>query len=139
MPYNRPGQFHYTTNGTAGTIKHGNPVISNNVPGVAVKQKAVSWKKGLAEQDLIQPGEDYGIIAKGIVEVDDVSGFAKGDAVYIVAASVTSGVTTYALTETGSGNTPYGRVVEVVGGGRGVPTGKVRIDLDKKDSVPVVA
>jgi len=61
------------------------------------------------------------------VQVNTVAGFAKGDAVYITAA-------TGVLTETSAGNVKFGRVVEVVGDGRGVPTGKVRIDLDAKDS-----
>jgi hypothetical protein len=35
----------------------------------------------------------------------------------------------------GAGVLAFGRVVELPGEGRGVPTGYVRIDLDKKDNV----
>jgi hypothetical protein len=134
MPYQRPGPSVYVTNDTAGTIAHGSPVQEDDFVGIAVKQKAVGWAEGLAAQAVIQPGEDYLILHKGVVQVDTVSGFAKGDDVYIAAASVTDGVTTYALSET-DGAQPFGKVIETVADGRGVPTGKVRIDLDAKDSV----
>lgn len=133
MPYQRPNPADYATNGSAGTIKHGNPVSMNGFVGTAVKQKSVPWALGLAAQDQIQPAEQFLVLTKGEVQVDNVSGFAKGDPVYIAPASVSGGVTTFALTESASGNAKYGVVVEVVGDGRGVPTGKVRIDLDKKD------
>lgn len=133
MPYQRPNPADYVTNGESGTIAHGSPVKEDGFVGIAVKQKAVSWSEGLAAQALIQPGEQYLILTKGEVQVDTVSGLAKGDKVYIAAASTTSGVTTFALTEVATSNTPFGVVTEVVGDGRGVPTGKVRIDLDKKD------
>jgi hypothetical protein len=134
--YPRPGVMYYTTNGTGGTIAHRAPCISDdgNVVGIAIKQKSVGWAEGLAAHSVIPDGEDFVMVTKGIVEVDTEAGFDKGNAIYIADASTTNGVTTFDLTETGT-DTPFGRVVEVVGDGRGVPTGKVRIDLDKKDSV----
>ena len=134
MPVNRPGNIYYTTNDETGSLEHGQLVIADEIVGVAIKQKSVSWKLGLADQALIAVGEKYALITKGIVEVPLVGGLAKGDDVYLAAASTTDGVTTFALSETATG-TRVGRVVEVVGDGRGVPAGKVRIDLDKKDSV----
>jgi len=108
-------------------ITHGNPVAINNEVGIAVKQKERGWDQGLANRAIIDVGEKFWLVKKGIVQVNTVAGFAKGDAVYITAA-------TGVLTETSAGNVKFGRVVEVVGDGRGVPTGKVRIDLDAKDS-----
>lgn len=133
MPYNRPGNIEYVTNDSGGTINHGDPAKIGNLVGVAVKQKAVSWTLGLDAQAQIADGEQFALIVKGIVEVPDEAGFAKGDPIYIADASVTSGVTTFDLNETNT-NDKFGVVVEVVGDGRGVPTGRVRIDLDKKDS-----
>ena len=52
---------------------------------------------------------------------------SKGDKVYITSGNV--------LTETGASNTPFGRVTETTSDNRGVPTGKVRIDLDVKTAV----
>lgn len=122
MPYNRPGRGVYVTNDAASaTLDHGQPVKEGNFVGVAVKQVARGFDSTVADQSTIDDGEEYFLITKGVVEVDTVSGFAVGDAVYITSAN--------ALTETSSGNTAFGRVVEVAGN-RGTPTGKVRIDLD---------
>lgn len=135
MPVNRPGNIYYTTNDESGSLEHGQLVVADEIVGVAIKQKPVSWKLGLADQAVIAVNEKYALITKGIVEVTIAIGsFAKGDDVYLAAASTTDGVTTFALSETNTG-TPVGRVVEVPGDGRGVPTGRIRIDLDKKDSI----
>lgn len=135
MPYNRPGKAHYTTNDTGGTIAHGDPVVFDGIPGIAVKQKVVSWTEGLAAQNLIQDDEDFVMIVKGIVEVPAEGGFATGDALYLAAASTTNGVTTFNVTETVGSNTPFGRIVEVEGDGRGVSADIVRVDLDAKDLI----
>lgn len=126
MPYKRPGEGHYATNTTGSAITNGKPVAVDNYVGIAVKQKIANWDAGLAAQNLIATNEDFFIITKGIVQVDEVAGFAKGDAVYIIAA-------TGVLTETASGNVKFGRVEEIEGQ-RGTPTNKVRINLDAKDS-----
>ena len=126
MTYNRPGVGTHLVNTTGGELSHNQPVNLSGFVGVAVKQKHVSWKLGLSAASKIAAGEQFWCIKTGIVQVDNVAGFAKGDPVYITAANV--------LTETSAGNMKYGRVIEVVGGGRGVPTNKVRIDLDDKDS-----
>lgn len=122
MPYNRPGRGVYVTNETASaTLDHGQPVKEGNFVGVAVKQVARGFDSTVADQSTIDDNEEYFLITKGVVEVDTVSGFAVGDAVYITSSNV--------LTETSSSNTAFGRVVEVAGN-RGTPSGKVRIDLD---------
>lgn len=126
MPYKRPGEFYYPSAGAAAEIQHGQPVLVDGVAGIAVKQKAASWNVGLAAADRIAVGERFGVIIKGIVEVNTVAGLAKGDAVYIAANGT--------LTEAATGATKFGRVHEVVGDGRGVRTGKVRVNLDAKDS-----
>jgi Uncharacterized conserved protein (DUF2190) len=117
----------YVTNGSGGTYTHGAPVKEGNFVGIAVKQKAATFDAGLAAHSLIQISENYFLITKGEVQVANVSGFAKGDKVYITSANV--------LTETGASNTPFGRVTETTSDNRGVPTGKVRIDLDVKTAV----
>jgi predicted RecA/RadA family phage recombinase len=122
MPYNRPGRGVYVTNDAASdTLDHGQPVKEGNFVGVAVKQVARGFDSTIADQSTIDDGEEYFLITKGVVEVNTVSGFAVGDAVYITSSNV--------LTETSSSNTAFGRVVEVAGN-RGTPSGKVRIDLD---------
>lgn len=117
----------YVTNGSGGTINHGAPVKEGNFVGLAIKQKARAWSAGFVSPLTIANGEKYFIQTVGVVEVPTVSGFAQGDAIYITDAGV--------LTETNTGNTPFGRVVETVSDNRGVPTGKVRIDLDIKNAV----
>lgn len=135
MPYKRPGEFYYATNTSGGYIQHGEPVVANGVVGIAVKQRATAWDAALTAHDRIADDEEFGIIVKGIVQVDNVSGFAAGDPVYLDdTGTVTDGKTSYPLSETSTGNLKFGRVVEVVNDGRGVPTGKVRINLDMKDS-----
>lgn len=128
MPYNRPGFAKYTKNETGGNLKHGQPVCdaTGTFVGVAVKQKAPGFDEGMSVQNLIANGEQYMIITKGVVTVDTVSGFAVGDDVWLIKAE-------NKLTETEGSNLRFGRVVEVAGE-RGCPTGKVRIDLDAKDS-----
>lgn len=127
MPYVRPGKIYYAT--ATKDVNHGAPVIENNIPGVAIKQKAPAF--GIGPQTnpalvLIATGEQFAIETKGIVEVPvtGISSPAKGDAVYITAADNT-------LSKTASGNQKFGRIVELAGQ-RGTKTGFCRIDLDHK-------
>lgn len=127
MPYNRPSASVYVTNTSAGVYLHGAPVLQSNEVGVAVKQKATRWSDGLTVQNQIQIGEQFLLIIAGVVQVaDGGAGFIDGDPVYITAANV--------LTKTATANTKFGRCVEVVGDGRGVPVGMVRINLDLRSS-----
>lgn len=132
MPYNRPGPGVYVTNGNTATLQHGDPVVVSNYVGVAVKQRARSWRDGFDVQATIDRLEPFYILTDGIVmvPVTGISSPAVGDAVYITSAN--------ALTKTNTGNTPYGRITELAGT-RGVPTGFVRIDLDIKTAVAAAA
>jgi molybdopterin converting factor small subunit len=140
MTYNRPGKGTHEVNTTGATIPHNAPVLINGEVGVAVKQKGRHWNEGLVTPERIELNEQFWLIKKGIVQVTDLgTPLAKGAVVYIVPAAGGTG-TPGTLTTTATGNVKFGRVVETVGvsasqgGGRGVPTGKVRIDLDSKDS-----
>lgn len=124
MPYNRPGRGVYVTNTTASAaLTHGQPVKEGNFVGIAVKQVSPGFDSTIADATTIEDDEEYFLITKGVVQVNEVSGFAKGDAVFITSSN--------ALTETSSGNTKFGTVVETENE-RGTPTNKVRIDLDLK-------
>jgi hypothetical protein len=126
MVYNRPGAGTHVTNDSGGSLTHGQPAKLQGFVGVLVKQKATAWSDGLAPSTVIASGEKCWMITRGIVQVTTVGGFAKGDPIYITPTNT--------LSETATNNFKFGRVVEVVGDGRGVPTGKVRINLDEKDS-----
>jgi hypothetical protein len=135
MPYNRPGSGVYVT--AAATLNHGQAVnhVASGFVGVAVKQKQRAWDQGLANQAVIDAGEPYFIITKGVVQVSNadagIAAAAMGTPIYINA-------TNNLVTATGSPK--FGRIVENggpaggAGGPRGTPPGKVRIDLDTKDS-----
>jgi len=124
MPYNRPGRGVYVKNETASAaLTHGQPVKEGNFVGIAVKQVSPGFDSTIADASRIEDDEEYFVITKGIVQVNKVSGFAKGDAVYITSTNT--------LTETSTSNTKFGTVVETENE-RGTPTGKVRIDLDLK-------
>ncbi len=124
MPKHKSGGHFYCTATKA--VRHGAPCIEQNVKGIAVKQKDPGYLGAFADRNLVAISEQFMILHKGQVEVDTVAGFAKGELVYIIAA-------TNVLTESAAGNVPYGRIVEVAGE-RGCPTGKVRIDLDEVDA-----
>jgi predicted RecA/RadA family phage recombinase len=126
MSYSRPGKGTHVVNDTGADLAHNQPAKLQGFVGVVVKQKAAKWSDGLAAATPIPNGQKCWMITKGIVQVDNVAGFAKGDPVYITNANV--------LTETATSNTKFGVVIEVVGDGRSVPTGKVRIDLDLKST-----
>lgn len=125
MPKMESGRIFYTTNGSGGTLSHGQPVASEGQVGVAIKQGVPKWDTAVASLDVIATSEDFAMIVKGVVEVDEVAGFAVGDPVYITSGNV--------LTETVGTNKKFGRVVAIEGE-RGTPTNKVKIDLDAKDS-----
>jgi hypothetical protein len=126
MPYNRPGPGVYVTNGGS-PITHGTPQVNAGFVGVAVKQAGRKWLDSYAIQAQIDAAEPYFLITKGVVQVANtgISANVKGDPIYITAAG--------ALSATSTSNSKFGRIVEV-SGQRGTPTGKVRIDLDTKDS-----
>jgi hypothetical protein len=136
MPYNRPGPGVYVTNGGT-ALQHGTPQTNSGFVGVAVKQKVRAWSDAFSVQAQIDANEPYFLITKGVVQVGNgdagIAAAAVGTPVYITTA--VPGVLT-----TTTGTPKFGRIVEQggaaggAGGPRGCPAGKVRIDLDTKDS-----
>lgn len=124
MPANRPGRVVYVTNGGS-AIDHGAPVLTaEGFVGVSIKQRQEGWDTTVADQSQIDANEDYAVIVKGKVLVDD-DGFSKGDALYIDGSNALS---------TDDTDTPFGIVTEEENE-RGTPDGKVWVDLDLKDAV----
>jgi len=133
MTYNRPGQGTHVVNDSGGILAHNQPAKLQNFVGVLVKQKTTKWSDGLAPVTQIQTGEKCWMITKGIVQIDTsqsyasgIAAAAKGAAIYIDGSNN--------LTTTATSNTKFGRVIEVIGDGRTVPTNRIRISLDAKDS-----
>lgn len=140
MTYNRPGKGTHVVNNTGAALVHNQPANLGGFVGVLVKQKNTHWNDGAVPDvngnvpaNLIQNTEKAWLITKGIVSVDTskawgtaLVGAAKGAAVYITAANV--------LSVTAAGNTKFGKVIEIPGDGRSVPTNRIRVDLDGKDS-----
>jgi hypothetical protein len=137
MPYERPGAGVYVTATKA--TPHNGPATENGLVGIAVKQKTISWTAAFSEHQTptIAIGEQFHIRTKGIRQVSTAgqgpgfSAAAKGTAVYIRPADNSLRVEPDAATT----DIPFGRIVEVVADNRGVPAGKVRIDLDQKDTI----
>jgi hypothetical protein len=128
MPYNRPGSGVYVTNG-ATALQHGQACAhASGFVGVAVKQRARQWQDAYSTQATIDPNEPFFLITKGVVQVSNadagIQAAPKGTPVYINA-------TNNLVTATGSPK--FGRIAEVEGQ-NGTPIGRVRIDLDSKDS-----
>lgn len=115
-------------------LTHGVPHYQAGVAGVPVKQDNPKTLDSLAARTQIASGVKYFLRTKGEAEVDNttLAGATVGQAVYIVRA-------TDALTLTAGGaglNLPFGRVSSLAGG-FGTPTGKLRIDMDLKDTITV--
>lgn len=126
MPEVRPGQVHYAVATKA--VANGAPCTEDGFSGVALKQVAAPAGTGLGSVLItqVQIGENFIIQIKGRVYVDNLISAVKGSPVYIIAAS-------NLLTLTVGTNLKFGRVTEVAGT-RGVGTGKMRVDLDAKDT-----
>lgn len=137
--------MHYTT--ATAAHRHGDPVTEDGVVGVAVKQRGVASDQGLGSvaagftSQIIGVGEKFAIISKGIVQFyNTTNGRSGGPALAAVKGStVYMTIATGALTLTGPASATvarFGRVVEVPAqDGRSVPTGMIRVDLDKKDGL----
>lgn len=129
MPEWRPGQIEYFTATKA--VNHGAPCTELGVAGIAIKQVAAPAGTGLGAATITQVGigEQFAIVKRGRVYVDNAgtgAPYAKGATLYIIPAS-------NLLTNSAAGNVKFGRVVEVPPT-RGVGTGKMRVDLDDRDS-----
>lgn len=132
----RPGNVHYATATVA--VEHGAPVEEDGFVGIAVKQIEAPAGTGLGDSKIktIQVSEAFVIRLKGLVYVSGVKSetgnFVVGDKVYIIPSSDGSNPNELTLATT-AGNVKFGRV-EAVAGSRGVGTGKMRVNLDAKDT-----
>jgi hypothetical protein len=129
MPDFRHDPGVYVVNGGV-AIEHGRPNrVNANLRGIALKQRQPAWDSALVNQGTILATEPFYLKDKGEcrVKLADHAGITdttKGAPVYIIPA-------THLLTTTASGNERFGSVVEV-GPERGLPTGHVRIDMDRR-------
>ena len=127
MPEIRPGRAYYFTADLA--VAHGAPVHRNGYVGIAIKKTAAPAGTGLGASVIttIQAGEAAHMETEGRALVNNSrqegGTFAKGDAVNIRTAD--NLLTAAAV---GAGVVAFGRVAEIAGE-RGVPTGKMRVDL----------
>jgi hypothetical protein len=127
----RPGRTHYCT--ATKTVVHGAPCTEQGFAGIAIKKIVAPGGTGLGAAIIttVQIGEKFHIETRGEVEVTNSRSeggtFAKGDAVYIIPA-------TNLLTAVSTANVKFGRVTELGGEGRGLPTGSTlcRIVLDAR-------
>lgn len=88
MPYNDETHGFYTTNSSGGDYLNGDLVIEDNIVGVAVKQQGTSFDSTIADQSVIEDGEEFHLVKRGRVAVD--ANFAKGDRLYLNGSVLTS-------------------------------------------------
>lgn len=138
MPYERPGAGVYAT--ATKTTPHNTACTELGIVGVAVKQDAESWTAGYVAVKTIAIGKRFHIRTKGEKQVEtvrtvapiyDISAAVLGQAVYIVPTDNTLSLTG----PVGAGKLPFGRVTGLPGDPQGCPTGRIRIDLDQKDTI----
>lgn len=137
MPYERPGAGVYVT--ATKITPHSAPATENGLVGIAVKQKTIPWTAAFSEHAApsIAIGEKFHIRTKGARQVlttgygAAISAATKGQGVYIRPADNSLRLEG----ATATGDLPFGRVIEVVADNRGVPAGRIRIDLDLKDTL----
>jgi hypothetical protein len=129
MPDFRHDPGVYVTNGGV-AIEHGRPHRFNaNLRGIALKQRQPAWDSALTAQGTILATEPFYLKDKGECRVvlathPGITDTSKGAPVFIIPA-------THLLTTTASGNERFGAVVEA-SGERGLPTGHIRIDMDRR-------
>jgi hypothetical protein len=108
---------------------HNDPTIENGMPGIAIKVAAAHWSAGYGTAlTQIAIGERFNLLTHGKVQVPiGALTVVKGTPIYI-------NTTTRALATTGgAGTLKFGMVDELASDPRGVPTGFMRVDLDKRD------
>lgn len=132
MSEERPGNAFYAVATKA--VQHNAPCIELGFSGRAVKQIAAPAGTGLGATIItqIQVGEAFIIRDKGRHYFPNTRSeggtFAKGDPVYIIAAT-----NLLTATSNSGANPKFGRVAEIAGE-RGVGTGMMRVDLDAKST-----
>jgi hypothetical protein len=129
--YERPGRgVDLTANAV---LTHNVPHYQGGIAGVPVKQDNPKTLDSLASRTQIQSGVKYFLRTKGACEVDatTLAGATVGQAVYINKTTDALG-----LTATAGAVVPLGRVIALAGQ-FGTPTGKLRVNMDLKDNVPV--
>lgn len=92
MPYNDEATGFYTENSSGDDYLNGDLVIEDNVVGVAVKQQAPSFDATIADQSVIEDGEEFFLIKRGRVAID--ANFAKGDRLYLDGSTLTTDAAT---------------------------------------------
>lgn len=128
MPYNTDSGRHRVASSSVKRL-HGAACHEEGYVGIAQKQVQPGATIALAEYPYIQVAEAFTIITTGKVEVPTVTSAARGSTIWI-------NVDTQALSLTDPGSSDgmkFGRV-DALAGEEGVPTGFMRVDLDKKDS-----
>lgn len=133
MPYERPGRGIDLT--ADKLLEHGVPHYQAGYAGIPQKQDNPKTLDTIAQRTAIQTGVKYFLRIKGVCEVPDtgpLAGATLGAPVYIVK-------TTDALSLAAGGaglNAVLGRVHSLAGQ-FGTPTGKLRVNMDARDSVAI--
>jgi len=125
MPYNTNARVVRVT--AHADVQHGDPAADDGFVGIAVKTQTPPADAPRDERDVIESGEEYNLIIKGIVEIP-VAGFSdpdKGELAYITTAD-------NSLSDTaGQGKVVLGKITHLPGE-QGTPLDKLRVDLDLK-------
>lgn len=137
--YERPGRGVYVTATRA--LVHGDLVVQGGYAGSAIKQAAYAADsaRGPGRQS-IAIGERFFLRTKGVAEVMTGTGL-QGNGVAAATVGTTifiadgTGADAHGLlfTATAAGRVKLGRVYSIPGI-HGTPTGRLRIDMDAKDS-----
>jgi hypothetical protein len=110
-------------------INHAKPHYQGGFVGVCQKQDEPKSFDSLASRTQVQSGVKYFLIVKGETEQAALAGATLGAPVYITKAD-----DTLTLVDGGAATVPFGRVSGLPGQ-FGLPSGRMRIDMDLKDNV----
>lgn len=131
MPYERPGRgVDLTANAQ---LTHGVPHYQGGIAGIPIKQDNPKTLDSLAARTLIASGVKFFLRTRGVCEVDatTLAGATLGAPVYINKTT-----DALSLTPSAGANVPLGRVISLAGT-YGTPAGKLRVNMDYKDSVAI--
>lgn len=110
-------------------ITHAKPHYQAGLRGIVQKQDEPKSFDSLASRTQVQSGIKYFLLTKGETEVDALAGATVGATVFI--NTTTDALT---LTDPGAAAVPFGRVTNLPGT-FGLPAGRMRVDMDLKDTV----